>query len=575
MKDRDQVGPKEADGHDLSRRSLIVGAGAATLMAGMGTILAGCSNESPSTAATAEASSESSMTTTEEGAPWYGEAADISTFDFVEEVTCEILICGAGHGGMVASLAAAEQGADTLVIEKNSKYNVIREYIGAVGASCQKAAGSEVDPLDVTKELMRYASYRADQKIIKLWADESGETVDWLMGHLEPEGFGIVAETDVAGGYHDIYPVYPTHTHIQLPEGKAVCDYVVSAAEAFGAQYRFDTALVQCILEDGAVTGVVAEGPDGHIKITASKGVLLATGGYEGDDALIERLQPSAASLIAFSTALPQNVGEGIRAGIWAGGRKDESTAIMLFDRGALLPTGESGLPVKEGNLFWMGSQPWLKVNLEGNRFCNETAPYDFPIHAVGLRRGKTWCSIWDSNWQENVSEFHTIGCSRIEKSPTEGMTQNFLFPSIEGMNEGLMEAGFIQQADTIEELANKLDIPADNLKATVDRYNELAAAGRDEDFGKPAKDVIALDNPPYYGVRQGAFLLCTIDGLRINTDCAVIDDNDEAIPGLWAAGNVTGGFFANNYPELVVGCACGRTMTEARHAVLNMLGMK
>lgn len=86
---------------------------------------------------------------------------------------------------------------------------------------------------------------------------------------------------------------------------------------------------------------------------------------------------------------------------------------------------------------------------------------------------------------------------------------------------------------------------------------------------------MLALDTPPFFGVRQGGMSYCTLDGLRINADCAVIDENDDAIEGLWAAGNVSGCFFSGNYPELIFGCACGRSMTQGRHAVLNMLGLK
>jgi hypothetical protein len=515
---------------------------------------------------------------------WVGQPADLASLTFVEELDTEVLICGAGHGGIIATLVAAEQGAKTLTIEKGGSYGTLREYIGVVNAQCQKDVGCHIDSLAVTKELMRYASYRANQGLIKQWADKSGETLDWVMSYLTPLGFNVVAETDVGDGFHDIYPVYPVMTMIQTPTmiasgmphemtEKEVPDALVVAAEGRGAEFRFNTALVQCIVEDGKVTGAVAVSNGSYIRINASKGVLIATGGYEGNFELIQTLQPRTAQSIAFNTGFPQNIGEGIKAGIWAGGRKDEGTAFMLFDRGGLPVDGISGLPASSGDMFWMGSQPWLKVNLKGKRFCNESAPYDFPIHAVSLDIGSTWCPIWDANWQANIVQFHTLGCSRIDKSSTVGMTQSFLPPIIEGMNGGLLEKGYIQQADTIEALAQKLGLPASALKQTVTRYNELVVAGDDSDFGKPAKDLIALDTPPFFGIRQGAQSLCSLDGLRVNTDCAVINADDDAISGLWAAGNVSGGFFSDNYPELVIGVACGRTMTQARHAVLNMLG--
>lgn len=571
----------------LSRRSFLAGTGLAATALGAAGLLGACApktNEGSGGGGNGDDAVSGNGGTATNAQDWIGQPADLSSFTFAEELDTEVLICGAGHGGIIAALAAAEQGAKTLVIEKGGSYGTLREYIGVVNAQCQKDVGCHIDPLTVTKELMRYASYRANQSLIRQWADESGEAFDWVMSYLKPQGFGVVAETDVGDGFHDIYPVYPVMTMIQTPTmiasgmphemtEKEVPDALVAAAESKGAEFYFNTALVQCIVEDGRVTGAVAKDGSSYIRINASKGVLIATGGYEGNFELIQMLQPHTAQSIAFNTGFPQNIGEGLKAGIWAGGRKDEGTAFMLFDRGGLPSDAVSGLPANTGDMFWMGSQPWLKVDLNGERFCNETAPYDFPIHAVSLDAGSVWCPIWDANWQSNIIQFHTLGCSRIDKSPTEGMTQSFLPPMIEGMNGGLLEKGYIQQADSIEALAQKLGLPADALKQTVTRYNELAAVGNDSDFGKPVKDLIALNTPPFFGIRQGAQSLCSLDGLRVNTDCAVIDADDKAIPGLWAAGNVSGGFFSGNYPELVIGVACGRTMTQARHAVLNMLG--
>ena len=146
-------------------------------------------------------------------------------------------------------------------------------------------------------------------------------------------------------------------------------------------------------------------------------------------------------------------------------------------------------------------------------------------------------------------------------------MLQIFNHESAEGLLQGLIGGGYVIQADTLEELAEKLNIPADTFVATVKRYNELAANGKDEDFGKPAYRMIALDTPPFYGARQAATILCTLDGLRINTNMNVLDTEGEPIEGLYAAGDCSGGFFAHNYPEYIVGVAIGRTLTFGRIA--------
>ena len=139
---------------------------------------------------------------------------------------------------------------------------------------------------------------------------------------------------------------------------------------------------------------------------------------------------------------------------------------------------------------------------------------------------------------------------------------------------EGYVNDGLMFKADTLEELAEKLGIPADALKATVERYNELCAKGEDEDFGKEAYRMIALDTAPYYGGFFGGSLLTTCDGIRINGKCQVYKAEDhKVIDGLYCVGDCSGSFFSGNYPEYYVGVAVGRTMTEGRYAVKAILG--
>ena len=132
---------------------------------------------------------------------------------------------------------------------------------------------------------------------------------------------------------------------------------------------------------------------------------------------------------------------------------------------------------------------------------------------------------------------------------------------------EELLEAGYVQKADTLEELAEKLNIPVDNFVASVQRYNELCAKGVDEDYGKEAHRMTPVDTAPFYGVRTCAWHLTTLNGVRINTDMQVIREDGTAIEGLYATGDATGGFFATTYPNLFTGLACGRTMTFGRRA--------
>ena len=138
------------------------------------------------------------------------------------------------------------------------------------------------------------------------------------------------------------------------------------------------------------------------------------------------------------------------------------------------------------------------------------------------------------------------------------------------------LEQGIMQKADTLEELAGKLGFEGDAKKAFLDqaeRYNALFDAQKDDEYGKEAYRLSELRTPPFYGCWFGGSLLTTLDGLRINKDCQVLDADDAVIEGLYAAGDVSGGFFSGNYPEYIVGSASGRTSTQGRHVARLLAG--
>lgn len=236
----------------------------------------------------------------------------------------------------------------------------------------------------------------------------------------------------------------------------------------------------------------------------------------------------------------------------------DETHSTMLFDRCALRPDQAPGIETaKKGDVgfFWIGSQPWLKVNADGKRFMNESGIYEGILHADEYQKGHCHYTLFDADWVAQTKQFKMHGCSRVH--PFEnGADPNIHWKVFEEkMLPGLIEKGFVQKADTVKELAEKLGLPADELKKTVERYNALASKGIDEDFGKEPHRLAALTKPPFYGAKNTGYILCTMDGIKINTSMNALD----------ADGNDSGGYFANTYPNLSTGMACGRTVTFGR----------
>ncbi|MEG0759128.1 MAG: FAD-binding protein, partial [Raoultibacter sp.] len=162
------------------------------------------------------------------------------------------------------------------------------------------------------------------------------------------------------------------------------------------------------------------------------------------------------------------------------------------------------------------------------------------------------------------AEQFDMHGCSRLFPFDN-GAAPNIPLAIVQGMNQELLDEGYIQQADTIEELAKKLDIPAAALKASVDRNNENFDNQVDPDFGKEPFRLSPVRTAPFFGVRNTGRLLCTMDGITIDTQCRALRADGTPIEGLYVVGNDSGSYYSMTYPNLSTGNACGRTVTFGR----------
>lgn len=215
---------------------------------------------------------------------------------------------------------------------------------------------------------------------------------------------------------------------------------------------------------------------------------------------------------------------------------------------------------------LWTGPLPYLRVNLNGDRFMNESSFFDTLGHALQYQPGHTAVQIFDASWKEDAQQFNVYGAHRYFPYDN-GLASLFTIDYVEETMNGQIESGLIVKADTIEELASKIGVPTDNLKATIDRYNELCDAGKDEDFGKPAYRMSKVDEPPFYAARFAQQGSHTMDGLIINENMQVLDKNLSVIPGLYAAGDNSGCYLGITYLGNAAGNAAGRSVTFGRHA--------
>ncbi len=516
---------------------------------------------------------------------WLGKAPEIAEKDIVATHDTDILVVGCGTGGMFAVAAAAEAGGKVIGIDRFPVGTGVREDLGAIDSRYQKKWGTKIDKFDFITMATQYAGGHIQQDLVKLWCEQSAEAIDWLGDRLEERGIELWHEAGDKDD-HTRYEHFATGHSPRLPRGKdgkftvtlsqVIADYALKK----GARFDYSTKMVKLEKnKEGRVTGCIAQNGEGkYVRYNAKKGVIVATGGYAKNIKMMEALQPWNLRVVGRTGAMPGAHGDGIRACLWVGAKMDETHSALKFDRCAIRPNQTPGVETMnsgDSGFFWMGSQPWLKVNADGKRFMNESGTYENILHADEYQKGHSHYTLFDSNWVKYAEQFKMPGCSRMFPF-ANGADPNIPWQVVESkMLPGLIEKGFVVKADTIEELAQKLQLPVETLKATIARNNELYKKGEDVDYGKEAHRLSPIDKAPFYGAKNTGWLLCTLDGIQINTDMNAIDTEGNPIPGLYVVGNDSGSYFANEYPNLATGMACGRTVTFGRIVGRNLAKAK
>ena len=527
---------------------------------------------------------------------WLGKEPDIDEAAITETVDTDILIVGAGNGGIFAAAYAAANGLNFRIIEQNGNVQDTRHWYGAIDSAAAKEAGEKpADRAKLLSEISRYASGKCDQRVVKTWINESAAMHDFMRSILEDKyGWtcdftsGAEAAWPAENAEHNTDYLFPVQEHNYMasesasgkPRNELLLDYI----RELGYDVDFKTSLAKLEKDStGRITGIIAQSTedDHFIRYNANKGVLLACGGFPGNPYMMEQLDPLGTSVTTACSYSPSDKGYGIRAAMWAGANLDKEAAPMLFDRGIVAPGVDGGYVDSDtafgGKAFPgtirqynPGTQPFLKVNRNGERFANESSPYNDIVYAAAHQPGRVYAQICDANILEDAKRFHTIGCS--------AQTRNAGAEYIQKQMDNAEKEGVFFKADTIEELADKLGFTGeakDTFLATVERYNELYDKQNDEDFGKPAYRLSAIRTAPFYGCWLGASLLCTEQGIAINDKGQALDNDNKPMPGLYVTGDMSGSFFANNYPCLMAGVAMGRTLTYAIKAIKQMGGLE
>ena len=568
--------------NDMSRRAFL-GFGAAAAVTAGAAGLAGCAPAAPAQkdAATAE------PTTAGDGTPSFLAAPAVPA-DVQDTKECDVLVIGLGLSGCCAARAAAEGGAKVIGIEKQAQIGVIGMAgdFGIYGSKVQSDLGMELaDKAEVVHQLMKDMTFRPNERMLNYWYDHSGEDFDWLIEASDCEVLPTSA-TPASGEKECVirpkcYPVlegydrsselfpYFNGTVTTEPSVGWCMESCQQIAEGKGAELMFGMFAEQLIKDDkGAVTGAYVRDSKGvYTQINASKGVVLCCGDISGNPDMLYYYVPWVEGIAPFYPNVDvegnvANTGDGHRMGMWAGGHMELGPlAPMTHHMGGAL-----------------GVDAFLQLNVRGERFMNEDIPGQNIQDQLSRQPEARSFQIIDAKWPEQLAcqgtghGFVNYFVSEDEADQWPAVVGEDASASFTGYTtEQMFLDAITYQADTIEDLAKQMGLPRDAVVASVERYNELAHQGSDDDFGKRADRLFPLETPPFYACEFGdAGMLVCMGGLECDLDLHVVDDDKNPIPGLYVAGNTMGGRYAVEYPVTEAGISLATAMTFGRLAGVN-----
>ncbi len=539
----------------MDRRGFLAGVASIGAIAGLSGLV-GCAPSS------VEGESNTADPTMSAKASWETPPEAFPDDAIAETVEVDVVVVGAGMAGMAAFMYAAEAGANVVIVEKRETYSGRGLDFAAIDTKVQKEAGVSIDKGKLLDDLVKSSGFKASGSLLRLWADHSGEVFDRLIDMTVADGGQVVlgAGSSASADAEDFTTrTYPTdHMFGGLVTGP--CDLIgrmEKAGIAAGGQSLYNTKAEQLERDEaGKVSAVVATKEDGsHVRYKAAKGVILATGDYANNPEMVEAWCPLVQKAEANVYPNPDaNVGDGINMALWVGGTIQPGAHAAMVH------------PIFGGGALCAAS--YLKVNGNGKRFCNESTTLPGISNMYMTSPGNMVWTIFDNDFENQMpkmsplSNYNNSTAGPLTKLFSSGAADPANPPSNTEVVEICLDEGTTLKADSIEELASIIDVPADVLEETIDRYNKMVDAGSDEDFGKNPADLQPIKNPPFYASALTAKVLVIASGLNVNDEMQVLDKDDRPIEGLFAVGNVMGNFFANDYPICAPGLSHGRCLT-------------
>ena len=514
---------------------------------------------------------------------WLGTEPEIDESKVAKTVDVDVAVVGCGIAGVAACRSVAEDGGLVAAFEKadgpqcrSGEYAVIN---GKVQAKWGRDTWTREQIDDIIDSHMVESTYRCKRSIMSKWAHNIGDAFDWWV-EANPDLY--YAETtrsaipdESADNFiipifyplpehydwkQERFPCYPTSVEFKPDQHVTVEANMQKAIDTGNVQTFYGCFVEKLIMDNGRCVGLYARdaATGEYIKCNASKGVILSTGDYSQNTKMLKHFCPEVIenNIQCLFTNVDvegnfTNQGDGIQLGMWAGAQVQQSHAPMIHHMGGGADLAGVGV---------MGNAGFLNLDLNGKRFMNEDLPGQQLENQIELQKNRESWQIFDSNWPQQLPYMpaaHGGACYYEDyASEAEGPKNNTTYRNYKSpyQLEAAVADGRAIKADTLEELVAKIypdDTAAQQTALeSIQRYNQLAKDGYDEDFHKPASRMWALENGPFYADKfTTALLLVCIGGLESDENCHTFDADRNVIPGLYVAGNVQGNRFATEYP--------------------------
>lgn len=546
----------------ISRRDFLKGMAASAVSAAGVSMLSGV------------AFAEAEAAPAEETSSWKVAPAVPAAADIAETKEADVVVVGLGYAGLNCVRYLAEQGISVIGFDSQAEDSF--QAMGNEGAAPNSQILADrgvpaVDTIEYYNNWMINSQYQANPGLVMKWVQNAGTNMDAWLSVLNEDELSVMTtaffpavekQMDHIGAFKfwpctcSFYSQECNQSHInELNRAKAVED---------GAEILYALEADQLITDaDGAVTGVYAKNADGKYVQLNAKAVVIAAGGFGANQEMQKDLLTDLGGCLTPDEefqVLMDSDGRGVQMGYWAGAKLDSL-----------------GIPTMNGKHFHPGQPAGLWLNWQGKRYCNEFyGPIEFRGRTALQQARDHYFAFYDSHLPENMeycvpSHGSTQGTEENIQSVRDNL-EEVLAAGTEGVGGNDLSATYVRYgAETLDEL---LDIVCDDdalkeqIKKSIDRYNEICEAGRDEDFGRESELLFPVKDGPFYcdvKVPTIGWMMCTVGGLVINEEQQCLDSYFHPIKGLFASGNCASGRFGSEYFTPTPGVSLGTVITLGR----------